>query len=68
MIGLGGIGRRVVALFDALGVEVWGMGRSGSACDVPGLTAALTELFIDNLARCAEGRPLRNRYDPARGY
>ncbi|MGH3171123.1 MAG: D-2-hydroxyacid dehydrogenase [Trebonia sp.] len=176
VIGLGGIGRRVVTLFDALGVEVWGMGRDDRDYDIPGLTrvvgrralddtlagtgilvlacpltertrgligprqidrlpesavlvnvargavvdqaaltdalrdgrlagacldvtepeplpaddplwalenvilsphsastvetenAALTDLFIDNLARFAGGRPLRNRYDPARGY
>ncbi|HSZ39174.1 MAG TPA: D-2-hydroxyacid dehydrogenase [Trebonia sp.] len=176
VVGLGGIGRRVVTLLDALGVEVWGMGRGGKDYDIPGLAglvgrpdlddalpgtdllvlacplteqtrgliggrqlgllpgnavlvniargpvvdqaaltdalragrlagacldvfdteplppddplwsldnvilsphsastvatenAAITDLFIDNLARFAEGRPLRNRYDPARGY
>jgi phosphoglycerate dehydrogenase-like enzyme len=176
VVGLGGIGRRVVALFDALGVEAWGMGRDGQDYDIPGLAglvgrrdlddalpgteilvlacplteqtrgligsgqlarlprtavlvnvargpvvdqaaltdalsdgrlagacldvfdteplpdddplwtldnvivsphsastvatenAALTDLFIDNLARFTEGRPLHNRYDPARGY
>lgn len=176
VVGLGGIGRRVVTLLDALGVEVRGMGRDGRDYDIPGLAgligqrdlddalpgtdllvlacplteqtrgligarqlerlpgnavlvnvargpvvdqaaltdalrdgrlagacldvfdteplppddplwtldnvilsphsastvatenAAITDLFIDNLARFAEGRPLRNRYDPARGY
>lgn len=28
----------------------------------------LTELFADNLRRYRAGEPLRNRYDPARGY
>jgi glyoxylate/hydroxypyruvate reductase len=176
IVGLGGIGRRVVASFAALGVEVWGLGRDGAAYDVDGLTrlvsrpgldqalphadilvlacpltaetagligrrqlgllprgavvvnvargpvvdqaaltealrsghlggacldvfdteplppgdplwdmenviisphsastvatenAALTDLFIDNLGRFLSGAPLRNRYDPARGY
>ncbi|HWG01981.1 MAG TPA: D-2-hydroxyacid dehydrogenase, partial [Trebonia sp.] len=176
VVGLGGIGRRVVASFAALGVEVWGLGRAGAAYDVDGLTrlvdragldaalpvtdilvlacpltaetagligarqldllprgaalvnvargpvvdqaaltaalrsghlggacldvfateplppgdplwdmenviisphsastvatenAALTDLFIDNLGRFLRGAPLRNRYDPARGY
>jgi glyoxylate/hydroxypyruvate reductase len=30
--------------------------------------ATLTELFIDNLGRYLDGRPLRNRYDAAAGY
>ena len=176
VVGLGGIGRRVVSSFAALGVEVVGMGRDGGEYDVAGLTrlidrsgldealpgvdilvlacpltaetagligrrqlgllprgavlvniargpvvdqaaltgalrsghlggacldvfdqeplppgdplwdmdnvivsphsastvvtenAALTELFIDNLGRFVSGAPLRNRYDPARGY
>jgi glyoxylate/hydroxypyruvate reductase len=176
VVGLGGIGRRVVTLLDALGVEVRGMGRDGRDYDIPGLAglvaardlddalpgtdllvlacplteqtrgligarqlgllpptavlvnvargpvvdqaaltgalrdgrlagacldvfdteplppddplwrldnvivsphsastvatenATLTDLFIDNLGRFADGRPLRNRYDPARGY
>jgi phosphoglycerate dehydrogenase-like enzyme len=28
----------------------------------------LTELFADNLRRYRADEPLRNRYDPARGY
>lgn len=174
--GLGGIGRQVAATFAGLGVEVWGLGRTGRSYDVPALSrvidrtglddalprtdvlvlacpltsetegligarqlsllpddaivvnisrgpvvdqaaltgalrdgrlggacldvfageplppgdplwaldnvivsphsastvatenAALTDLFLDNLARLAAGQPLRNRYDPVRGY
>ena len=39
-----------------------------SASTVATENAALTDLFLDNLARRAAGDPLRNRYDPARGY
>jgi glyoxylate/hydroxypyruvate reductase A len=39
-----------------------------SASTVATENAALTDLFLDNLARLAAGQPLRNRYDPARGY
>jgi phosphoglycerate dehydrogenase-like enzyme len=37
VVGLGGMGRQVVATFAALGVEVIGLGRDGRAYDVPGL-------------------------------
>jgi glyoxylate/hydroxypyruvate reductase A len=30
--------------------------------------AALVALFVENLGRYLDGRPLRNRYDPAAGY
>jgi glyoxylate/hydroxypyruvate reductase len=39
-----------------------------SASTVATENAALTDLFLDNLARLAAGDPLRNRYDPVRGY
>jgi phosphoglycerate dehydrogenase-like enzyme len=39
-----------------------------SASTVATENAALTDLFLDNLARLAAGETLRNRYDPARGY
>ena len=39
-----------------------------SASTVATENAALTDLFLDNLARLAAGQPLRNRYDPVRGY
>jgi glyoxylate/hydroxypyruvate reductase len=176
VVGLGGIGRQVAATFAGLGVEVWGLGRTGGTYDVPALSqvidkngldealpkidimvlacpltsetegligarqlgllprgailvnisrgqvvdqaamtqalrdgqlggacldvfateplppedplwgldnvivsphsastvatenAALTDLFLDNLARLAADQPLRNRYDPVRGY
>jgi phosphoglycerate dehydrogenase-like enzyme len=37
VVGLGGMGRQVVATFAALGVEVIGLGRDGRTYDVPGL-------------------------------
>jgi phosphoglycerate dehydrogenase-like enzyme len=39
-----------------------------SASTVATENARLTDLFLDNLARFAAGRPLRNRYEPERGY
>jgi glyoxylate/hydroxypyruvate reductase A len=39
-----------------------------SASTVASENAALTGLFLDNLARWREGRPLRNRYRPELGY
>lgn len=39
-----------------------------SASTVATENATITDLFLDNLARLAAGDPLRNRYDPARGY
>jgi glyoxylate/hydroxypyruvate reductase len=39
-----------------------------SASTLADENATLTELFIDNLGRYLDGRPLRNRYDPATGY
>jgi glyoxylate/hydroxypyruvate reductase A len=51
---------------------LWGMGNvlvsPHSASTVATENAALTDLFLDNLSRLAAGDPLRNRYDPARGY
>jgi glyoxylate/hydroxypyruvate reductase len=51
---------------------LWGMDNvlvsPHSASTVAGENAALTDLFLDNLARFAEERPLRNRYKPDRGY
>ena len=39
-----------------------------TASTVVGENARLTELFIDNLDRFTSGQPLRNVYDPQRGY
>lgn len=39
-----------------------------SASTVEAENARLIELFCDNLRRDADGRPLRNVFDPARGY
>lgn len=51
---------------------LWGMDNvlvsPHSASTVATENARLTELFLDNLERFAGGRPLRNRYEPERGY
>jgi glyoxylate/hydroxypyruvate reductase A len=51
---------------------LWGMGNvlisPHSASTVATENIRLTELFLDNLERFADGRPLRNRYEPERGY
>ena len=39
-----------------------------SASTVGCENSLLTDLFLDNLDRFARGRPLRNRYEPERGY
>jgi phosphoglycerate dehydrogenase-like enzyme len=39
-----------------------------SASTVDGENALLTSLFVDNLTRLLEGRPLRNLYDRQKGY
>jgi len=39
-----------------------------SASTVMTENAALVDLFLDNLGRFREGRPLRNPYDPVAGY
>jgi phosphoglycerate dehydrogenase-like enzyme len=51
---------------------LWGMDNvlvsPHSASTVATENTLLTELFLDNLERLADGRPLRNRYEPERGY
>jgi phosphoglycerate dehydrogenase-like enzyme len=51
---------------------LWGMDNvlvsPHSASTVATENARLTDLFLDNLARFTAGRPLRNRYEPERGY
>ena len=50
VVGLGSIGRRVVSAFDALGVHVTGVGRSGSSYDLPtGVTTVAIESLDDVL-------------------
>ncbi len=67
------------ACLDVFAVEplppddtLWGLDNvvlsPHSASTVVTENAALTDLFIDNLDRFSSGAPLRNRYDPARGY
>ncbi len=47
VVGLGGIGREVVRVLDALGVSVVGLGRAGHTYDVPGLDAQLQPGDLD---------------------
>jgi glyoxylate/hydroxypyruvate reductase A len=51
---------------------LWGMDgvliSPHSAATVAEENARITEIFIDNLRRHLDGRPLRNRFDPDRGY
>jgi glyoxylate/hydroxypyruvate reductase A len=51
---------------------LWGMDNvlvsPHSASTVSTENAALVALFVENLGRYLDGRPLRNRYDPAAGY
>ena len=47
VVGLGGIGRQVAATFAALGVEVWGLGRTGRTYDVAGLSRVITAGGLD---------------------
>jgi glyoxylate/hydroxypyruvate reductase len=46
VVGLGGMGRQVVATFAALGVTVTGLGRDGGSYDVPGLSRLI---YLDQL-------------------
>jgi phosphoglycerate dehydrogenase-like enzyme len=39
-----------------------------TAGEVTGWRAGLADLFLENLTRRAEGRPLRNVVDKAKGY
>jgi phosphoglycerate dehydrogenase-like enzyme len=47
VVGLGGMGRQVVATFAALGVEVIGLGRDGRTYDVPGLSRVIYREDLD---------------------
>ena len=72
-------GRIAGACLDVFAVEplppddpLWGLDNvivsPHSASTVASENAALTDLFIDNLDRFSAGAPLRNLYDPVRGY
>ena len=72
-------GRIAGACLDVFAVEplppddpLWGLDNviisPHSASTVVTENAALTDLFIDNLDRFSSGTPLRNLYDPVRGY
>jgi glyoxylate/hydroxypyruvate reductase A len=47
VVGLGGMGRQVVATFAALGVEVWGLGRDGGSYEVDNLTRVIDRAELD---------------------
>jgi glyoxylate/hydroxypyruvate reductase len=47
VVGLGGMGRQVVAAFAALGVEVIGLGRDGRSYEVPGLRRVIGRRDLD---------------------
>ena len=47
VVGLGGIGRRVAALFAGLGVEVWGLERAGVSRDLPSVRRVITRDDLD---------------------
>lgn len=47
VVGLGGVGRSVVASFAGLGVEVWGLGRDGGSYEVAGLARLITRPQLD---------------------
>jgi glyoxylate/hydroxypyruvate reductase A len=47
VVGLGHIGREVVKVFSALGVDVTGLGRNGVTYDVPGLLRSIDRESLD---------------------
>ena len=72
-------GRIAGACLDVFAVEplppddpLWGLDNvilsPHSASTVATENAALVDLFLDNLDRFCSGAPLRNLYDPVRGY
>lgn len=48
VVGLGGMGREIVRAFDALGVEVTGLGRTGRRYDVEGLRQVIDRSQLDS--------------------
>jgi phosphoglycerate dehydrogenase-like enzyme len=49
VVGLGGIGREIVRVFGAMGVEVTGLGRIGRRYDVEGLRHVIDRSQLDNV-------------------
>jgi phosphoglycerate dehydrogenase-like enzyme len=49
VVGLGGIGREIVRAFDARGVEVSGLGRTGRRYDVEGLRQVIERSQLDSV-------------------
>jgi phosphoglycerate dehydrogenase-like enzyme len=47
VVGIGGMGRQVIASFAALGVEVIGLGRDGQGYQAPGLSRVITARDLD---------------------
>jgi phosphoglycerate dehydrogenase-like enzyme len=49
VVGLGGIGREIVRVFDAMGVEVTGLGRTGRQYDIVGLRRVIDRSQLDDV-------------------
>jgi phosphoglycerate dehydrogenase-like enzyme len=49
VVGLGGMGREIVRVFDAMGVEVVGLGRVGGHYDIAGLTRVIDRSDLDGV-------------------
>jgi len=49
VVGLGGMGREIVRVFNAMGVEVTGLGRAGGHYDVAGLTRVIDRSQLDSV-------------------
>ncbi len=49
VVGLGGMGREIVRVFDAMGVEVVGLGRAGGHYDVAGLSRVIDRTELDGV-------------------
>jgi glyoxylate/hydroxypyruvate reductase A len=49
VVGLGGMGREMVRVFHAMGVEVTGLGRTGGHYDIAGLTRVIDRDELDGV-------------------
>jgi phosphoglycerate dehydrogenase-like enzyme len=49
VVGLGGMGREIIRVFDAMGVEVVGLGRAGRHYDIAGLTRVIDRSELDGV-------------------